>query len=67
MASSKKKITGSTLARFRQKRHYCQEHDEECQVIKLAKRWRTRFRCPKGCDLSKKETVLRVPRTASAD
>ena len=39
------------------KRHYCPEHDLECQIVVIMPKSRARFDCPKGCKLNRRQVV----------
>ena len=39
------------------KRHYCPEHDVECQIVTVMPKRKTRYDCPKGCQLTRQQVV----------
>jgi hypothetical protein len=41
------------------KRHYCPTHDEECQIVVVQPKKKTRYDCPQGCKLTRRQVVLR--------
>ena len=57
MAGQKAK-TAAGGGRLMPKKHYCPEHDAPLQGVKVGNR-KMRYRCGQGCDLSKKQAVLK--------
>lgn len=60
MASSKAKVHAGAKSAVKTKKHYCPEHGEECRPTMHG--WPhgvMKFHCPQGCELTKKETILR--------
>ena len=52
------KLAARTLTQA-PKKHYCRSHDEQCKPVMRMPRRRMRYHCPKGCNLDKKETILK--------
>ncbi len=51
--------TAQRSAYAQQKQHFCPEHDALCSPAMRMPGKRMRYFCPKGCEMSLRETVLK--------
>ena len=56
MAGKKVRVSGGKEIPNKQ---YCSDHDEVCQPVMVMPKRKMRYRCPQGCDLSKKGVIVK--------